>query len=117
MTATLVNDRVKLYINNPTVPLDDNLMEWSYKSQYSQETITNDWQLNYQNSRYAEFTGIIRPEYETGHHPNGFYTFTVGPYTGIFKLIKSEPGGGLGEKEYISNNEQRESEVYFRPEY
>jgi hypothetical protein len=62
-------------------------------------------------------------------HRNGFYQFcttlpfgptdkpTVGiQKQGLIKLVFSS-GGELGVTEYISNNEQREADTYFRPNY
>ena len=49
-------------------------------------------------------------------HYNGFYTWTLGTYSDIVKII-TVPGGDLGEVEYISSNENREAEVFYRPEF
>ena len=62
-------------------------------------------------------------------HRNGFYQYcttppipgtdgpTVGPTNqGIIKLI-FEPGGDTNMESYVSNNEQREADTYFRPNY
>ena len=49
-------------------------------------------------------------------HKNGYYSWTIGSYGDIVKIITS-PGGGSGEVEYISSNENREAATYFRPNY
>lgn len=62
-------------------------------------------------------------------HRNGFYQFcttppigptdkpTIGVRTqGLIRLI-FQPGGETGAINYISNNEQREADTYFRPNY
>ena len=62
-------------------------------------------------------------------HRNGFYQVvttpafgptdkpTIGPINrGMVRLL-FQPGGEMDTKPYISNNEQRESDTYFRPNY
>jgi hypothetical protein len=62
-------------------------------------------------------------------HRNGFYQFcTTPPFgptdkptigigkQGLIRLI-FQPGGETGAESYISNNEQREADTYFRPNY
>ncbi len=62
-------------------------------------------------------------------HRNGFYQFcttpAIGPTDkptigianqGLIRLI-FQPGGEMDTKPYISNNEQREADTYFRPNY
>ena len=82
------------------------------------------------NKRYTQWfvdTSSI-PDFEDQHR-NGFYQFcttvaipglpapTVGVQNqGIIKLIFS-PGGEINKVEYVSNNEQREADTYFRPNY
>jgi len=118
MTTTITEEQAIIYINNPEGELD---IAWDFqlKSQYSQDIVATvaagDWYIDTQNSRYAQFTVDLPPGFED-KHANGFYTWTLGPYSDIIKLI-TVPGGDLGEVEYISNNEQRDAEVYYRPEY
>jgi len=62
-------------------------------------------------------------------HRDGFYQFVVTPpfgptdkptvgvqQQGLIKLI-FDNGGSINTENYISNNEQRESDTYFRPNY
>lgn len=62
-------------------------------------------------------------------HRDGFYQFVVTPpfgptdkptlgvqEQGMIKLI-FDNGGSINTKNYISNNEQREADTYFRPNY
>lgn len=54
-------------------------------------------------------------------HKNGIYKYEVYDSAnlydqGLVKLIIT-PGGDFGKREYISNNENREAKVIFRPSY
>ena len=57
-------------------------------------------------------------------HRNGYYHLAVTPipvlvnptYQQIVKLV-FDPGGDTNTQPYISNNEEREADTYFRPNY
>lgn len=81
------------------------------------------------NKRYSRWfadTSSI-PNFKDQHR-NGFYQMcTTPPFPvdqptvgitnqGMIKLI-FEPGGQINKVEYVSNNEQREADTYFRPNY
>jgi len=118
MTATITAEEAFFFINNPTSALDLN-DTFTLKSQYSQEILvtvaSGDWSIVSENARYAEFMVDLPADFEDKHY-NGFYTWTLGPYTDIVKIITS-PGGDSGKVEYISNNEERDAEVFYRPNY
>jgi hypothetical protein len=72
------------------------------------------------NSRYSEFTFVL-PQLEGDKHLNSMCNYTIYFNTGTWnsgslKLVYS-PGGGTGTKDYISDNEKRESIVYYTPDY
>jgi len=117
MTTVINSTTAKFYINNPGV-IDSNA-SLVLTSQYSQKvalTITSaDWTFGTQNSRYAEIIATVPATFKD-KHKNGYYTWTIGSYGDIVKIITS-PGGGSGEVEYISSNENREAATYFRPNY
>jgi len=86
--------------------------------------------LVYKNKRFTRWfvdTSSI-PNF-SDQHRNGFYQYcTTPPFQGITEptvgienqgLIKLifDPGGDTNAVEYVSNNEQRESDTYFRPNY
>lgn len=117
MTTVINSTSAKFYINNPS--LIDSNADLVLKSQYSQKIVLTiaaaDWSIDTQNARYAEIIATV-PDTFKDEHQNGYYTWTIGNYTDIVKII-TQPGGSTGDVEYISSNENREAEVYFRPNY
>lgn len=113
MTTTINGSTATFYINNPTSIIGD----FSLKSQYSQDVIytTSNYLVIVQNDRYAEIVVDFPADFKDKHY-NGFYTWSIGDYSDIVKII-TQPGGDLGKESYISNNEDRDAEVYFRPNY
>jgi hypothetical protein len=118
MTTTITAEEAFFFINNPTSALDLN-DTFTLKSQYSQEVLvtvaSGDWTIVSENTRYAEFMVDLPPDFED-KHVNGYYTWALGPYTDIVKII-TQPGGDTGTVDYISDNENREADTYFRPNY
>ena len=124
---------VEMYWNGPIELTNDNLWTW-FRSLNTQEwlgpfSLVPDATF-VSNARYTKWYVDLSsiPNIEDQHR-NGFYQFcttlpfgptdkpTVGiQKQGLIKLVFS-PGGELGVTEYISNNEQREADTYFRPNY
>ncbi len=126
MTSLVENNIGSFYINNPTLTMNVATTNVWLKSQYSQEIEgPYDTTSIEQTDRYAK-VNVVFPNGWDEAHKNGFYTYYIGKGDGtypdiiyhqdIVKII-TEPGGGAGEVEYISTNEDRESEVYYRPNY
>lgn len=117
MTTVINSTSAKFYINNP--PQLDGNADLVLKSQYSQTAVLTipaaDWDLTIDNNRWAEITAQVPATFKD-EHQNGYYTWTIGNYSDIVKII-TQPGGSSGEVEYISNNENREADVFFRPNY
>jgi hypothetical protein len=117
MTTVINGTTAKFYINNP--PSIDSNADLVIKSQYSQKIVltiaADDWSFGASNARYDEIIATVPATFKD-EHQNGYYTWTIGNYSNIVKII-TQPGGGAGEVEYISNNENREADVYFRPNY
>lgn len=117
MTSVINGTQVVFYTNQPGLIDDTNPLV--IKSQYSQKAVLtiqpSDWAFGTVNARYEQIIATI-PATFMNEHQNGYYTWTIGNYSDIVKIITT-PGGGLGEVEYISNNENREAETYFRPNY
>ena len=72
------------------------------------------------NDRYTEFR-LSFTEAERKAHINGIYNYELQQdgaviESGLLKLVVEE-GGSFGTSEYISDNEDREATVYYRPEY
>jgi hypothetical protein len=74
------------------------------------------------NSRYTKCTFSTAALDLTDQHINGvyearLYNDVLGlEYKQLVKIITS-PGGSTGTKPYISDNEDREAIVYYKPEY
>lgn len=117
MTTVINSTSAKFYINNPGV-INSNA-DLVLTSQYSQKAILTiasaDWSFGTQNARYTEIIATVPSDFKDKHQ-NGYYTWTIGAYSDIVKII-TQPGGGTGEVEYISSNENRVAETYFRPNY
>lgn len=116
MTTVLDGVTALFYINNPG-PVGSIGGTFSLKSQYSQKDIANGngYTILEHNDRYAKISVDFPIGFNEKHY-NGFYTWTLGTHSDIVKIIM-QPGGGTGEVEYISSNENREADVYFRPNY
>jgi hypothetical protein len=72
------------------------------------------------NTRYTQLVFDI-PTDLASEHVEGIYKYIVYEGTtelvdGVIKVI-TNPGGSMNTDPYISNNEDREAQVYFRPEY
>jgi hypothetical protein len=74
------------------------------------------------NARYTELE-LTFPEGFKDEHLNGIYYYSIQNETEVFEkgLVKiiTQPGGDIGAIEYISptETENRESVVYYRPNY
>ena len=87
-------------------------------------TLWKSYDLTLQNTnrRYTEFTFTI-DNATTLEHINGIYNYEVyntdAPtvvYSGLMKVVSGD-GGTTGTTAYVSNNEDREAVVYYRPNY
>ena len=119
MTTTVDGNELRLFVNNPDpVTPWDSTWTFTLTSEYSQTPLidsSNTIFLTTENERYLEFTVGVPATFKD-KHTNGYYSWTLGPYNGFVKLI-TQPGGDLGTTDYVSNNEERESTVYYRPNY
>jgi|14_taG_2_1085336.scaffolds.fasta_scaffold05616_3 hypothetical protein len=93
-------------------------------SSQASNTLWKSYDLSLQetNRRYTEFTFSIDND-TTLEHINGIYNYIVyntvdqtAQYTGLMKVV-SGIGGTTGTTAYVSNNDDREAVVYFRPNY
>jgi len=126
MTTTVENDIGLFYVNDPLERYSIIDTKLWLKSQYSQ-TIEGPYSIasTEETTRYARFT-VNFPTGWDEEHKNGFYTYYIGKgaaaqpdiiyHEDIVKII-TDPGGEAGEQEYISNNETRKADVYYRPNY
>lgn len=113
---------VPFYLNEPDL---DTGVSYQLKitSQYAKTTIPLAATLQTTNDRYSKFF-VTFPTGFGDEHKNGIYYYSVNkatlePFTyGLMKII-TEPGGGMGTITYDSGvaTENREADVFFRPNY
>jgi hypothetical protein len=126
MTTIVQQDRGDFYVNEPTVTFNTATTKLWLRSEYSQEYEGPfDVTLITQTDRYAKLIVAFPADFDV-NHKNGFYTYYIGQGSDaqpdlifnqdIVKII-TEPGGAPGEDEYISTNERRKADVYYRPNY
>ncbi len=113
MTTTIDGSTATFYFNNPATITG----QFSLKSQYSHEVMytTSSYNVATSNDRYAQIVVEMPTDFKDKHY-NGYYTWSIGDYSDIVKII-TQPGGDDGKVEYISNNEERDAEVFYRPNY
>lgn len=74
------------------------------------------------NDRFSKSTFLTVPPTAPKEHLNGIYVARLysdrlgESYEQVVKIITS-PGGNTGTTPYISNNEDRQAIVYYKPEY
>ena len=109
---------VPVSFNTPNLTAD---LTFTLTSQWSNtETISVALTPLAANDRYSEYM-FTPPTGLTDEHKNGIYDYqlllgTTVIESGLCKLILA-PGGDEGTEQYISNNDDREADVYYRPEY
>lgn len=92
--------------------------DFTVTSQYSKQPLVLSTVTQYSNDRYT----LLETTFPTGFgndHKNGVYYWELGTIEkGLVKII-TEPGGEMGTISYNSGEatEQREAEVYYRPNY
>ena len=126
---------IEMYWNGTiTTPTDTGGMWTWFRSLNTQEWLGPfplvDGATFVSNDRYSKwFVDVSSIPGFADQHRNGFYQFcTTPPFgptdkptlavanQGLIRLI-FQPGGEMDTKPYISNNEQREADTYFRPNY
>ena len=118
MTVTINALQFEFSIN-ATVPLGD--VNVDITSQYSKEKIISQIAtVVTSNERYSTISVFLAEELASKHY-NGIYEYKVYSESNIYDeglmKIVTEPGGGQGTRAYISNNEDREAKVVYRPSY
>lgn len=102
--------------NMPTSNVSFQLM-----SQHSNDVmLTDDVVVTETNDRYTTFTLALPTDFYKKHY-NGIYEYTLSDAEntydrGLLKLVLT-PGGDFGKNQYISNNEERQAKVIYRPSY
>lgn len=119
MTITFNNtDLTYTFYINGDFPLTDTL---DFYSHYSNTTLFSaPCTVIQSNSRFTQLEFTL-PSIIGANHVQGLYqyiTYAGGliESKGVVKVYTT-PGGTNGTSPYISNNEDREAQVYFRPQY
>ena len=95
------------------IPTDGFLVQNKRYTKWFVDHVTFDPDFNDQHRNgYYQYAVVVDPFNNPPEEPNPGQTKAQG----LIKLI-FDPGGEMDTKPYISNNEQRESDTYFRPNY
>jgi hypothetical protein len=124
MTIKLVDNAVNSYVSFNVANVNpDNSFVFTLTSQWDKSKITRNAIIVDTNDRYTEFFIDINSSDQALEHINGIYNYTLLDSTnnetidtGVAKLI-SGTGGTTGTTRYISSNEDRNADTYYRPNY
>ena len=97
--------------------------DWTLElySQYSHKTILDvELTIYTTNDRYTEFYFFVPADFYN-EHLEGVYDYYlkkegVSIETGNMKLVL-EPGGETGTQPFVSDNDERTADTYYRPQY
>ena len=121
MTIKILENQSTFEIAVDTPNILETVCDFEVFSPYSNTALfTTTATLIETNDRYSRFECLTPADLWDGHY-NGMYTYTL--YfgseiydTGSFKLV-TQPGGDMGTVQHISDNENRQSQVVYRPNY
>lgn len=133
--STSINGAIRMFTNQKVDNID-NLWTW-FRSENTQEWLgpwptTGNSTINERYTRwFVDTSDGVTPSDFPNQHRNGFYHWVITPAfgptdkpsigitnsgQGLIKLI-FQPGGDTNIEPYVSNNEQREADTYYRPNY
>ena len=119
MTINVNSTTETVSINNVSIP---STVDFILTSGYSKEPVILAATRTQQNDRYSTIDITFPVEFKD-QHKNGVYYYSIENggtiYEAGFVKIITEPGGETGITNYTSNpeTENREAEVFFRPNY
>lgn len=121
MTVKILQNQstFEIAVDTPNIP--EQICDFEVFSPYSNTTLfLVKATLIETNDRYSRFE-CVTPVDLWDKHYNGMYTYTLSfgtdiYDTGSFKLV-TQPGGDMGTVPHISDNENRQSQVVYRPNY
>jgi hypothetical protein len=119
MTINVNSTTETVSINNSSIPAT---VDFILTSGYSKEPVILSAVRTLQNNRYSTID-ITFPADFKDQHKNGVYYYAIKAgdtqYEAGFAKIITEPGGETGITNYTSTpaTENREADVYFRPNY
>ena len=114
---------LSIVMNQPNLDTTADYYRFKIVSQYSKQNLINQLvTVHTANDRYSSFNITITSQM-LNEHTNGMYWYELERASnsaliekGICKII-TNPGGGTGFVEFVSNVDNREADVYFRPNY
>ena len=119
MTITVNQTTETVSINNVSIP---ETVDFILTSGFSKEPVTLSAIRSTQNDRYSTIDITFPTEFKD-EHKNGVYYYSI-EFDGIvyeagYVKIITEPGGGNGITNFTSTpeTENREADVYYRPNY
>ena len=121
MTIKILQDQLTFEFAVDTPNIADTLCNFEIFSPFSNTTLLDlEATLIESNDRYSRFQCNVPVDLWDKHY-NGMYTYILYKDstiydTGSFKLI-TQPGGDMGTHPHISDNENRQSQVVYRPNY
>lgn len=115
--------QLSIIVNEPNLTTTAGFYRFKLQSQYSKKFLVNQTvTVHTTNDRYSSFN-ITIDNTLINSHTNGMYWYILEKVSdssliekGIAKVITS-PGGGTDFVEFVSNVDNREADVYFRPNY
>lgn len=113
---------LSIILNQPNLDTTPDFYRFKLQSQYSKANLVSQLVTVFEaNDRYSAFNIDITQSMIDGHF-NGMYWYTLtiegGAVVekGVAKVI-TNPGGETNFTEYTSADDNREADVYFRPNY
>ena len=115
MTITVNSTLETVSINNTTIPETGDFI---LTSGFSKEPVSLPFTRTSQNNRYSTIDITFPVEFKD-EHKNGVYYYSIEGYEQGYVKIITSPGGSNGSVVYTANpeTENRESVVYYRPQY
>ena len=120
MTVTInQSNTFEMTVNQPNVSSTGTAI--TVRSQHSNDTLFfSAVSIVETNDRFTTVTCTLPTDFYKQHY-NGIYEYELEANaevvdTGLVKIV-TQPGGDFGKSEYISNNEDRQAKVIYRPSY
>lgn len=120
MTLTVNSTLETVSVNSTDIPATGNFV---LTSGYSREPQVLSYTRSEQNARYSTIEITFPADFKDGHF-NGVYYYSIQATDGTeyengYVKVITDPGGKINQKPYIApvETEERESVVYYRPQY
>lgn len=115
MTITVTSIFEEVSINNTSIPETGVFI---LTSGYTKVPQLLPYTRRLQNARYSTIIVEFPVDFAVSHF-NGIYYYNIEGFEAGYVKIITDPGGSNGAVPYIANpeTENRESQVYYRPQY